>query len=276
MNSTSLSVEIFQMEHVLGSVDKNLEVIMRSINGSDSDLLVFPEMFLSGYTLGKDTFSTAMDADDARFQPLLDAARKNRKFLIFGFPERSDRIRGQVHNSAMIIGPDGLIGVYRKIHLVDFGPFEEYAYFTPGVEPFMFEANGFKIGMMICYDIFFPELVKQYALNGADAVVCISASPSVTRTFFESLMRARAIESTVYFIYSNLVGFDSKMDFWGGGAMIGPRGNRISKGPYYKEARITGILEDVEIRRARSLRPTLRDTKPHISDLLCRWGKGER
>jgi predicted amidohydrolase len=271
MQTASISVEIHQKRHILGEMSHNISLMTEALRNSDSRIIVFPEMFLTGYTLGRDIGDIALDIEDPIFESLKDEAVNRSKYLIFGFPERARKIRGQIHNSAMVLGPEGLIGVYRKIHLVDFGPFEEYAYFTPGNEPFMFSADGFRIGLTICYDVFFPELTKSYALRGADAVVCISASPSVTRKYFESVIRARSIESTVYLIYSNLVGFDSRMDFWGGSEMIGPRGNTIGKGPYFEESCISGEISEQEIRLSREGRPTLRDTRPHISEVLNSW-----
>lgn len=262
-------IEIVQKEHLRFDVERNLETILTSLKGSGSDLLIFPEMFLTGYTLGDEVFRYAMHLDDPVFDRIRSVCSESEKYVILGFPERSGAIKGQVHNSACLIGPEGIIGVYRKQHLVDFGPFEEYSYFTPGNELMMADIKGYKIGLMICYDIFFPELTKAYALSGVDMVVCISASPSITKRFFESVMIARAIESTVFVAYSNLVGFDSRMDFWGGGALIGPRGDMISKGPYFEESSIKGKVDERSLRTARRMRPTLRDTKSDlIEDLL--------
>lgn len=262
--SERMTVEVIQTSHALEDVDQNIERMVRSIENSQSDLMIFPEMFMTGYTLGRKVHSISFSVNDHVFDPIIDSAGRKGKHLVFGFPRRSDIIKGQIHNSAMIIGPHGVIGTYDKMHLVDFGPFEEWAYYTPGDKPLIFELNGFRLGIIICYDIFFPELTKYYALNGADAVICISASPSMTREFFESVMRARAIESTVYFIYSNLVGFDSRMDFWGGSEIIDPRGRTVAKGPYFEEGSIKGQIESDVIRLARYNRPTLRDTRTDI------------
>jgi predicted amidohydrolase len=92
----------------------------------------------------------------------------------------------------------------------------------------------------------------------------------LTKKFFESVMVARAIESTVFFAYSNMVGMDSRMDFWGGGALIGPRGNMIAKGPYYEEAVIQGQVDLHSLELARKHRPTIRDTNPVLLKELAR------
>ena len=134
----------------------------------------------------------------------------------------------------------------------------------------MVEIEGFRFGLTICYDIFFPELTKAYALSGADAVVCISASPSMTRKFFEKVMVARAIENTIFFAYSNMVGFDSRMNFWGGAALIGPTGSRLAKGPYYSESSVKGKLDHHSLKLSRKHRPTIRDTRGDLLERLYR------
>ena len=171
MNGAQPSIELIQSFHELGSPNNNRKIIENGIRGSDSDLVVFPEMFLTGYTLGRDVVDESLDTENDHFRSIADLCQETSKHVLFGFPERSSKIRGQIHNSAALIGPEGLIGVYRKNHLVDFGPFEEWSYFTPGTEPFLFDVNGTRFGVIICYDIFFPELTKHYALKGADGVI---------------------------------------------------------------------------------------------------------
>ena len=264
MNEETLRVEIAQLHHERFKPEINTETIIERIEKSTASLVVFPEMFLTGYTLGSDMVRFVQDDDSPHLSAIRDSAVDNDRFVVFGFPAKSKEIRGQIHNTAGVFGPGGSVGRYDKLHLVDFGPFEEYAYFTPGASTFSFEVSGFRIGLSICYDIFFPELTKTYALEGADCVICISASPSITRKFFEAVMKARAVENTVYFIYSNLVGFDSRMDFWGGGAVIDPIGKEIVKGPYFEEEILEAEISAERIEQARRSRPTLRDTRVDV------------
>ena len=118
-----------------------------------------------------------------------------------------------------------------------------------------------KFGLTICYDLFFPELYRIYALRGADAIINISASPSATQSFFEKLLVARAIENTTFIIYCNLVGTELNMVFWGGNQLIGPRGNIQTRGEDFKDCVVTGELDAKEIEVARTFRRTIRDTK---------------
>jgi predicted amidohydrolase len=275
--AASLGIEIVQKHHRRFDIAHNLRIILNSISTSDDKLLIFPEMFLTGYSLGDDVHKLARSIDSEEIGRIVDSCHEEDKYVIFGFPQWSEKIKGQVHNSAALIGPKGILGTYRKMHLVDFGPFEEWAYFTPGDRLLLEDVGGFKVGVTICYDIFFPELIKLYALNGADLVVNISASPSLTRKFFESVMITRAIENTIFFAYSNLVGMDSRMDFWGGSTLIGPTGNVIAKGPYFEESSIRGDIDLHSLRLSRKHRPTIRDTNPallrEISSILGFKGK---
>ncbi len=264
----TLSVEVVQRRHERHDVAGNLSLIENIVRHSTADLIVFPEMFLTGYTIGDDVFKLAMESTTSLFDPLKKMLSESGKYVVLGFPERSSEIRGQVFNSAVVIGPDGVMGTYRKSHLVDFGPFEEYSYYAPGNSLPIFEIKGMRFGIIICYDLFFPELTKYYALNGVDCVICISASPSVTREFFEMLMKARAVENTIYFVYANLIGFDGRMDFWGGGAVIDPRGKEVAKGPYFEEGEVVADMDPRVIELTRKLRPTLRDTRAIPLDRL--------
>lgn len=273
MGERPLRVRSVQRRHRRFDVENNLKIVSAAADEGGADLLVFPEMFLTGYSLGDDVLSNALDLRGEVVQKLHKIARSSGSNILVGLPERSEKVRGQIHNSAVLIGPEGLRGAYRKMHLVDFGPFEEWAYFTPGDDPFIFELNGMRFGVMICYDIFFPELARYYALMGADVLICISASPSVTRPFFEELMKGRAIENTTYFVYSNMVGMDSRMDFWGGGAIIGPRGDVISKGPYFEEGDVVAELHPEVVSFARRFRPTIRDARNTMLRKLSELGR---
>jgi len=129
-----------------------------------------------------------------------------------------------------------------------------------------------KFGIIICYDIFFPELSKTYALRGADLVIDISAGPTTSRPFFEIMIPARAVESTIFFAYSNLIGPEKNMTFFGGNEIVDGRGNKLAKGKYIEEDDITAEIDPKELEFVRSQRPTLRDSRielfQSITDLL--------
>jgi predicted amidohydrolase len=273
--SEKVSLELVQSMHDRFDPDENARAVIDAAGASDADMLVFPELFLTGYCLGRSVNSYAMAIDDTHIAEIAEAASDRGKAIVAGFPERSDEVRGQVHNSAAVFLPDRGVSTYRKMHLVDFDPFEEWAYYTPGKAPHVFEFKGVRFGVTICYDIFFPELVKYYALSGVDAVICISASPSTTRPFFEAIVPARAIENTVFMVYDNMVGMDGRIGFGGGGTNVGPRGEVLAKGPYFEEARVRATIDPEAIEQSRRHRPTIRDTTPEIYEMIIDRIKGK-
>ena len=185
-------------------------------------------------------------------------------YIIFGMAERSSESAGLFYNSSVLVYPDERVERYRKMQLANFGPFEEHLYFGYGTDLPVFETEFGKLGMLICFDCFFPELSKIYALKGADMLICISASPSTTRIFFEKIIVARAIENTLFFTYTNLVGTELNMVYWGGNTVVGPRGNVKAKGELFKEGDISCELDLRDLIAAREFRPTIRDTRMEL------------
>ncbi len=236
------------------SVEKNKENLIRILEEKEADIYIFPEMYLTGYLIRDAVVERAIPKDDKIIREIAEKA-KNR-IVIFGFPEKDEFI----YNSAAVI-VDGEINIARKIYLPNFGPFEEKLYFKDGNDISLVNTKFGKIGVQICYDLFFPEIAKIQALNGAKIIINISASPITSRTLFETVIPARAIENTVFFAYVNWAGLMRTMEFWGGSQIYSPRGKLIFKAPYFEEKiEIVEInLDEIEI--ARTLRPTLRDTK---------------
>ena len=235
-------------------VEKNAERLLKIVKDNDADLYVFPELYLTGYLIRDEIISKAVRRDSEIMKKIAEGVGD--KTVIFGFPERDDFI----YNSAAVV-VNGQIHVARKMHLPNFGPFEEKLYFREGKEPLVFESPIGKIGVQICYDIFFPEIAKKQALDGADFIVNISASPITSRALFERIIPARAIENTVFFIYVNWAGTMRTMVFWGGSQVHSPRGELIYHAPYFEEEIGIANVDPKEIEIAGNFRPTLRDTR---------------
>jgi predicted amidohydrolase len=162
------------------------------------------------------------------------------------------------------VGPEGLIGKYRKMYLPTHSVFEEKRYFRPGYETAVFDTEVGRIGLVICYDLFFPEVTRLTRLEGAQLIVCISASPAVRRMFFEVLTVARAIENTAFLAYVNLVGIEDGLQFWGGSRLIGPSGRMLAKAKYDEEDMVIGTVNYADIRQVETFVPTLRDLRPEL------------
>jgi predicted amidohydrolase len=188
--------------------------------------------------------------------------------LIFGMPELSEKTQATLFNTAVFVGPKGLIGKYRKMYLPTHSVFEEKRYFRLGYQTAAFQTELGNIGLCICYDIFFPEVLRLTRLKGAQLIVCISASPAVRRNYFETLTCARAIENTAYLAYVNLAGVQDGLQFWGGSRLVSPTGDVIAKAKYDEEDFVVCEVDFGDLRAAETFIPTLRDLRPELFDML--------
>lgn len=256
-----LRLALVQASSDMTDPEANAAKLVRVVREARADLVVFPEGFLTGYNHRSDSFARALDLDAGPVRRVCEVASECGVRVLFGMLERSSSFPGQVYNSAVWVGPDGIEGVYRKGHLVTFGPFEEHLYLTPGHGAPIFRVGGVPVGVIICYDLFFPESAKRYALAGAQLVIGISASPINTKPFFEAMLPARAIENTVFVAYANVAGTQKNLVFWGGSQLWGPRGDRLARGPDFDDAVVACEIDTDDLYAARQLRPTLRDTR---------------
>ncbi|PMP74837.1 MAG: carbon-nitrogen hydrolase family protein [Aciduliprofundum sp.] len=250
-----MKVAIYQPSRNLGLED-NFGRMIDFINSKRAHLYVFPELYLTGYLIRDDLYLKALTRSDERFDIISKMMREKRSNVIFGFPEKEN---GFLYNSAMAIDEKGDIHVYRKMRLPNFGPFEEMIYFKPGNETVTFDTSHGRIGIEICYDIFFPFITQELAMKGSEYIVNISASPVTSRALFEMLIPVRAVENSVFFIYNNWAGTQRNIVFWGGSTIVSPRGAILKKAQYIREEIVEQDLNEDEIRIARTFRPVLRD-----------------
>jgi len=242
----------------------NLKKMENYIKKTKADFYVFGEMSLTGYPCKDEFKNLAETKNGPSIKQMKKIAEEKQCYIIFGMPLKDEKVEGLVYNSAILIHPNGKVDNYNKRFLINFGPFEEKIFFDEGEESNVFKTKFGKIGMFICYDIFFPEITKALSLQGAEILICISASPSTTRKYFETLIPARAIENTSFLVYANIVGTQEDLVLWGGSQIYGPLGNLLIKAPYFKESIITYDLDLKEIKTARANRPVLRDIRPEI------------
>lgn len=247
-----------------GDTRANLKRMLELVAKRKPDLALFPEMWLTGYSVRDRVFELAEFSDGPSVQAVSKAARKAKSTVVFGFPEKAHGQRGAVYNSAAVCTPDGEVGVYRKWFLPNFGPYEEKMHFHKGTSVPVFDTPFGKLGVQICYDLFFPELAKVACLKGAEIVVNVSASPITARSLFERIIEARAVENAVFFAYVNRVGTDLGLVFAGGSALIGPRGQSLQELPLVKEGLIDREVELEDTDFARPFRPTLRDSRAEV------------
>jgi len=255
-----MKILLGQLAPELGDKEKNVGKIRRALEGKKVDLALFGELFLTGYMVRTDTTRLAESIDGESVNAIKEIAGSSGAHILFGMPELDEKTK-VVYNSAVLVSPNGETNVYRKLHLATFGPFEEQLYFGKGKDLPLFETDIGRIGAIICFDSFFPELSKVYALQGADIIACISGSPSSSRPMFEAVLPARAVENTVFVLYCNLVGTELNMVYHGGSFVIGPRGDEKVKGKYYEEELVECEIDLGELPASREARPTIRDTR---------------
>ncbi|GAB6683611.1 carbon-nitrogen hydrolase family protein [Streptococcus uberis] len=269
-----MKVSTCQMTPKTLDIKSNIEKMtsfVKEASAQGSQLIVFPELVLTGYNCGDKFFKVAepIPGDTTRYFEQL-AAQEN-IYILWGMPEEG--LDGVLYNSAALVGPDGFVGKWRKNylpgHATDLagdGAFPDRRFFKNGQELEVFQTRIGKIACLICYDIFFPELARLVTLKGADLIVGISGSPKFEKDIFEPIVKVRAMENTVPLLYTNLVGFEGETEYWGGSCMIeaGEVSNKvpgspvISKSSYDKEEVITANLS-MNKKGIRQFYPVLRD-----------------
>jgi predicted amidohydrolase len=233
-----------------------------------ADLIVFPEMSLTGYVIKDQIYNLAETVPGPSVFAVEKLAKETNMHIIFGMPELSEKTKATLYNTAVLVGPDGFIGKYRKMYLPTHSVFEEKRYFRPGYQAVSFDTSLGKIGLCICYDVFFPEVMRLIRLDGAQLIVCISASPAVRKSYFELLTSARALENTAFLAYVNLAGMEDGLQFWGGSRLVNPNGDVIAKAKYDLEDFVVCEVDYGDLRVAETFVPTLRDLRPELYDKL--------
>jgi predicted amidohydrolase len=245
-----------------------IEEVTLKAKVAGADLAIFPEMCLTGYVLQDQVYTLAETIPGPSVAKVEEIAKHTGLHIIFGMPELSEKTQATVYNTAVLVGPNGYIGKYRKMYLPTHSVFEEKRYFRPGYEPAALQTELGNIGLTICYDVFFPEVFRMPRLKGAQLIVCISASPAVRRSYFEILTAARALENTCYLAYVNLAGVEDGLQFWGGSRLVSPTGDVLAKAKYDEEDFVICEVDFSDIRTAETFIPTLRDLRPELYEKL--------
>ena len=218
----SLNIVLAQLSPRLRRTEANVETMGRIVvEHPEADLVVFPELFLSGYTT-VEVGELAVDPEGPEVERVAGVARENSTAVIFGAVER---FGGGYANSAIHVDRNGtLAGVYRKTHL--FGS-EREAY-LPGDELLVVDLEGFKAGLMICFDVEFPEVARALAQAGADLLITISANMEPFGPDHRVFSTARALENGVPHAYVNQIGPGEEFTFTGETFAVSADGNPLA------------------------------------------------
>ncbi|MGW1915057.1 carbon-nitrogen hydrolase family protein [Streptomyces sp. NPDC002076] len=245
-----------------GSIAENLKVLDEAAGraaAAGAALLAAPEMFLTGYAIGDDIARLAEPADGDSADAIAELAHRHGLAIVYGYPERDGET---VHNSAQLISADGTrLANYRKTHL--FGCFER-DHFTPGEQPVVqAELNGLTVGLMICYDVEFPENVRAHALAGTDLLVVPTAQMHPFQFVAESLVPVRAWESQMYVAYVNRVGQEGEFEFVGLSVLAGPDGVARTRAGRTEQLVFADADPDF-LAASREANPYLQDRRPGL------------
>ncbi|MFC8350663.1 carbon-nitrogen hydrolase family protein [Streptomyces sp. NPDC057280] len=245
-----------------GSVDGNLKVLDEAVGraaAAGAGLLTAPEMFLTGYAIGDDIARLAEPADGEAADAVAEIAARHGVAIAYGYPEASS---GSVFNSAQLISAAGeRLANYRKTHL--FGCFER-DHFTPGEQHVVqAELNGLTVGLLICYDVEFPENVRAHALAGTDLLLVPTAQMHPFQFVAESMIPVRAFESQMYVAYVNRVGQEGEFEFVGLSVLAGPDGIARTRAGR-EEQLVFADADPAFLAASREANPYLRDRRPEL------------
>jgi predicted amidohydrolase len=224
-----LTLALWQTPHPVSTADalQRLDVAAAQARAQGADLLVTPEMFLTGYAIGAERVAAlAEPADGPLVQAVAGIARRHGIAIVCGYPEQN--LQGKPFNAARAIGPDGrLLMNYRKTHL--FGDLDR-AQFSAGDAPSqVFEWRGWRLGLLICYDVEFPETVRLLALQGVDAVLVPTANMVGFDEVQRVLLPARALENRVVLAYANACGREGALHYNGLSQVNAPDGALLAR-----------------------------------------------
>ncbi|MEW2072461.1 carbon-nitrogen hydrolase family protein [Streptomyces sp. NPDC012403] len=245
-----------------GSVAENLKVLDEAAAraaAAGAGLLVTSELFLTGYAIGDDIGRLAEPADGDAADAIAESAARHGLAVAYGYPERDGE---RVFNSVQLISADGTrLANHRKTHL--FGCFER-DHFTPGEQPVaQAELNGLTVGLMICYDVEFPENVRAHALAGTDLLLVPTAQMHPFQFVAEHMVPVRAFENQMYVAYVNRVGREGEFEFVGLSTLAGPDGVARTRAGRQEEL-VLADADPVFLAASREANPYLADRRPGL------------
>ncbi len=219
-----INIALVQMKPRLGEAEENLvkmsEMISKIMSQQKVDLIVFPELITSGYELGLRFTEIAQRVPGPTINLMAQRANEHGAYIAFGMVTK-ERVESVLYNSAILVGPDGeLVDIYNKIHLRG----EERMAFREGFKLPVADTEVGTIGLMLGYDLAFPEVARSLVLDGAEILVVLGNWEASQMDEWKTYTRARAYENAVYVAAANRVGEDVTLNFGGESMVVGPRG----------------------------------------------------
>jgi 5-aminopentanamidase len=220
-----MRVAVVQTTPTFGEVQKNVDDALTLMDTVSADLYILPELFNTGYNFVDEgeARSLAESVDNSTLRTMSEWTRNHACYIVYGFAERADKI----YNSAALLGPEGLIGLYRKVHLFD----RENLFFAPGNLGFpVFNLPFGRIGIMICFDWIYPESVRSLALKGAQL---IAHPANLVLPHCPDAMVTRCLENRVFTATADRVGEENRggvdLKFIGTSEIVAPNGRILCR-----------------------------------------------
>jgi len=260
---------VAQIAPVLGDVEKNLalhEKVARDAISRSVNLLVFPELSLTGYFLKDQVTSVALAGEESALAALRNLSQ--RVAMVVGFVEEAPGHR--FHNAAAYLEGGEIRHIHRKVYLPTYGIFDEQRYLAAGGRVRAFDTALGRMAILICEDMWHPATVGIAAWDGAEILLCPSASPGrglgqvepfQNSGTWERVIRAYGDLFTCFVVYANRVGYEDGACFWGGSEVVGPTGASLAKARYLEEDLLVADVDAGTLRRARIANPLLRDER---------------
>ncbi len=280
-----ITVGIAQNKPTVGNLARNLEItedIISDAIGKGVQLLVFPELGLTGYTLRDMVPVVAMHDEHHIIRKMLEHSRNIS--LVFGYVEESPDHR--FFNSALFIEDGRIMHRHRKVYLPTYGMFDELRYFAAGDSVSAFDSRLGRMGMLICEDVWHLSTGCILSADGANILLHLASSPARgmkaekrldVYDIWENLNRTYASMFCCYVVFANRVGCEDGITFWGGSEVIDPDGKEVGKAAYLEEDLLVVQIDDEKIRRAQMYTPVRRDENlPLTLRELRRIARGKR
>lgn len=268
-----LKAAIAQIDSRVGDLQHNLHHHLHFIDKATqagARLVLFPELSLTGYSLKDLAWDMALDPEkSSMMKPLLKKSKGIS--IILGFVE-SGKDHG-IYNSAMFLEDGEIKHLYRKVYPPTYGMFEEGRYFSAGREVRAFDSKHGRFGILICEDLWHVSVPYLLTVDGAEALFCLTASPTRLSGESKELGLARVNHEqhrstarllSAYLLWSNRVGFEDGVNFWGGSTITDPAGEILQTGKHFSEDLIVAQLDSNEVKRARRFSRHFLDERPDL------------
>jgi predicted amidohydrolase len=265
-----LRAGFFQFRPVFGKIKHNVAKVVNALKNTHGALIVLPELPFTGYYFqSRDELQMMAEevANSSTIASLIALCRENSLHIVTGFAEKE---QDRLFNSALLIGPQGVIHTYRKLHLFD----KEKIWFDPGDIPLQIQTVlGIKIGMMVCFDWIYPEVTRVLTIQGAN-IICHPSN--LVLDYCQGAMVSRCIENNIFAITANRFGADKRphgeVRFTGKSQIVAPKGKLIHRAPVQKEQL---FITEINVALAREKKITeindiIADRRPDFYGQICK------